>query len=196
MKVTMMPVRPTFWIALAVAELLFGAAIFFSTRAYYRADSAASTMRTPAAVPQGAPAWPTASGTGLAPADTFSTGLAVSDPTVLSRQADEAFGNRQYAQAADLYARLLGIDPGNVEVINNLGITLHYLGRSAEALTRLNEGIGIDPTHQRSWLTTGFINAQIGNVEDARMALSNAVMLGPETDVGQSAAQMLQNLPQ
>ena len=191
-----MPPSPKFWIALVIGELVFGGAIFLATRAYYRADGARPVVPAAVAVPQGAAAWPGGSSAPLAPADSFSTGLGVSDPTVLSRQADEAFSNRQYDQAAARYTQLLAIEPGNVEVINNLGITLHYLGRSGEALTKLREGIGIDPTHQRSWLTTGFINAQLGNLDDARTALSNAIMLGPDTDVGQSAATMLQNLPQ
>ena len=44
-----------------------------------------------------------------------------------------------------MYSQLLAFDPKNVEVYNNLGITLHYLGRSAEAVQRLNEGLALDP---------------------------------------------------
>jgi tetratricopeptide (TPR) repeat protein len=73
----------------------------------------------------------------------------VEDPVEVTRQANEYFANKQYYKAADLYERLLVFGPNNVDTYNNLGITLHYLGKSSEAILRLNEGVAIDPTHQR-----------------------------------------------
>ncbi|MGW8368799.1 MAG: tetratricopeptide repeat protein [Gammaproteobacteria bacterium] len=89
----------------------------------------------------------------------------------------------------------MSFDPNNVEVYNNLGITLHYIGRSDEALRRLDQGVAIDPTHQRIWLTLGYVNSQLGNAEQARTALTKAVQMDPDNDIGQSAAKMLEALP-
>jgi Flp pilus assembly protein TadD len=97
--------------------------------------------------------------------------------------------------AAELYERLLVLGPNNVETYNNLGITLHYIGRSNEALRRLNEGVAIDPAHQRIWLTLGFVNSQLGNTEQARAALNTAADLNAANEIGKSAIKMLADLP-
>ena len=52
------------------------------------------------------------------------------DPAAISQRADAAFTGGNYAEAAALYDQLLAIDPQNVELYNNLGLTLHYLGKS------------------------------------------------------------------
>ena len=93
-----------------------------------------------------------------------------------------------------MYERLLVFDPGNVDTYNNLGLTLHYLNRSTEALGKLNDGIAVNPEHQRIWLTLGFINSQLGNTEQARAALTRA-QVGTDTTIRESAAQMLEALP-
>lgn len=190
--------RSSFWIAIAISEVVFGLVVFAATR-YYYVSRAADETRAATATSLPAIAWPpTRVGAELAPADRFTTALPTtsSDPAVIAQQADEAFANKNYERAAGLYAQLLALAPENPEVYNDLGLTLHYVGRSTEALERLSEGVAIDPTHQRLWLTTGFVYAQTGNIEDARLALGNAIMIDPESDVGRSAAEMLANLPQ
>lgn len=108
---------------------------------------------------------------------------------------DQYFANNQYEQAADMYQQALDAGSATVNTYNSLGITLHYLARSDEALRVINEGIAKDPTYQRIWLTSGYVNSQLGNFEQARQALTKAVQLGADTDVGQSAAEMLEALP-
>ena len=113
----------------------------------------------------------------------------------LSRQADQYFTSQQYDLAAQSYERLLALRPGNADVLNELGLTLHYLGRSDEALRRLNEGVAADPTHQRIRLTLGYVNSQLGNTKEARAALTAATQIGTDEDIRQSALTMLKNLP-
>ncbi|MDH3805831.1 MAG: tetratricopeptide repeat protein, partial [Gammaproteobacteria bacterium] len=119
----------------------------------------------------------------------------VQNPADMSRQADEYFSNRQYDRAADLYERLLVFSPNNAEIHNNLGLTLHYLGRSTEALRRLNDGIAVDRSNQRIWLTLGYVNSELGNTEEARTALTTATQIGSDESIRQSALNMLENLP-
>jgi Flp pilus assembly protein TadD len=119
----------------------------------------------------------------------------IEDPAEISRQAGEYFTKKQYDKAEKLYERLLVLGPNNVETFNNLGITLHYIGRSNEALRRLNEGVAIDPAHQRIWLTLGFVNSQLGNTEQARAALNTAADLNAANEIGKSAIKMLADLP-
>ena len=51
--------------------------------------------------------------------------------------------------------------------------SIHYtkLYESGEALSRLDEGVAADPGNQRIWLTLGFVNSQLGNIDEARKAL-------------------------
>jgi hypothetical protein len=39
------------------------------------------------------------------------------------------------------------------------------------------------------------VNSQVGNTEEARTALTKAIDMNPDTDIGQSAANMLAQLP-
>jgi len=114
---------------------------------------------------------------------------------MISRQADIAFTNKQYDTAATLYEKLLSFSPNDAEIYNNLGLTLHYIGRSEEALRRLNEGVAVDGGHQRIWLTLGYVNSQLGNFEQARTALTNAIQVGGNESIRESATKMLEELP-
>ncbi len=185
-----------FWVPMTVFQIVFGLTVFTITRQYYIQDpdnvSADSTeIRQPAFV------WPddqTEINSTQLNSSTFNQS-SVEDPVEVTRQANEYFTNKQYDKAADLYERLLVFGPNNVETYNNLGITLHYLGKSSEAILRLNEGVAIDPTHQRIWLTLGFVNSQIGNTVQARRALNTAVKINAGNEIGKSATKMLADLP-
>lgn len=180
-----------FWSSMVVFQVLFGLAVFGLTRQYYLQDHEEAAA-SPTVAPEEAFDWVTRiPQTGQALLES----PASNNPVELTRQADEYFSNQQYDQAARLYERLLAIDGNNVVLHNNLGITLHYLGRSSEALDWLNQGIAIDPANQRIWLTLGYVNSQLGNVDEARSALMAAVEMGPDSQVGQTAARMLEGLP-
>lgn len=187
--------NPRFWIFMALFQVTFGLAVFAVTRQIYLQDANTLTAE-PVSRNAESGQWPVSDrGSDLEQLITSVPGPAdTTDPWVLADQADEAFVNQQFDQAADLYHQLLMADPNNVDTYNNLGITLHYLGRSAEALNVLNEGIAIEPGYQRIWLTLGFVNGQTGNIDEARSALATAIDLGPDTEVGQSARKMLQTL--
>jgi len=185
-----------FWISITVFQVAFGLAVFFATRQYYISDSDPVGF-DPVVLPQSLPVWPDPiAETGLTQPEWSMPGeLTGEDPVQLSRQADEYFASKQYNKAADLYERALALNPNNVDTYNNLGLTLHYLGRSTEALSRLNEGVALNPTHQRIWLTLGFVNSQLGNIEQARAALGTAAQMETDSEIGRSARKMLENLP-
>jgi tetratricopeptide (TPR) repeat protein len=182
-----------FWLAMAVFQIVFGLTVFAVTRHYYFAASTEAAVPTRLGAAAPAP-WPDVALT--APSAASPTGATPgTDPLALANQADAAFASKQYATAAELYAQLLQLDLGNVDLYNNLGITLHYLGRSEEALRRLAEGAALDPQHQRIWLTTGFVNLQLDNTERARSALTNAASMGTDASIRASAEKMLASLP-
>jgi len=184
-----------FWVFMAVFQVIFGFTVFGLTRQYYN-----QPPQTPAA----APANDHTSGAGLPQAapgsdleqlmNLFPAQPAQQDPQTILTTADNHFALGQYEQAAQGYSRLIEMGSVDADIYNNLGITLHYLGRSNEALAVLDQGIAIDPNYQRIWLTKGFVNGQAGNLEQARAALSRAIELGAQTEVGRSAQQMLDQL--
>jgi predicted Zn-dependent protease len=184
-----------FWLLMAVFQLAFGLAVFAITRQYYIEDDAVSvSVNSASRTVTGIGTWPEPG----AESDlenlisNYPGNSGTDDPVQISRQADDYFSNRQYDKAADLYQKLLKLDPNNADTFNNLGITLHYLGRSDEALRVLEDGVAVDPSYQRIWLTLGFVSSQAGNTARAREALETAAQMGADTEVGQSAMQMLQ----
>jgi Flp pilus assembly protein TadD len=184
-----------FWISIAVFQILFALAVFAITREYYTTN-VSPLISPPATTSQSVPAWP--NNISQAEIDRLSLpklgDLAPQDPVEIYRQAEDLFANRQYDRAAELYARLLVLSPNDGEIYNNLGLTLHYLGRSGEALERLNEGVAADPENQRIWLTLGYVNSQLGNTAQARTALTNATQIGTDESIRQSAMKMLEDL--
>jgi cytochrome c-type biogenesis protein CcmH/NrfG len=116
------------------------------------------------------------------------------DPATMSLLANEYFANGQFEEAADLYSQLSVLDPGSVDLQNNLGLTLHYINRSEEALAVLTKGSRMNPGNQRIWLTLGFVNKALGNDDAAKSSLQTAERINPDSDVGKSASRMLSEL--
>lgn len=189
-------VRDTkFWLSIAMFQIVFGLVIFAVTRDYYRPEPLERRAH-PATMSPSASSWQGITETDisrLAPG-VFGESSA-EDPIEISRRANQFFSNRQYEQAARSYEQLLAFDAENVEILNNLGLTLHYIGRSDEALRRLNDGVATSPDNQRIWLTLGYVNSQLGNVDAAREALTKATTIGNNESIRQSAMNMLEELP-
>ena len=181
-----MKVTAKFWLILAIFEIAFGLVIFVATRAYYLQP--ATTVQVN-------------SGTSGA-MDSLSqyqkmmetSPPSASDPASYSRQGDNYFGLKEYEQAAVNYAKVVELDPKNAEAFNNLGLSLHYAGRSAEAVEKLRRGAQADPSYQRIWLTLGFVQAAMGRKQDAQQALQQAVDAGPDTPIAEEAKRMLGRL--
>jgi len=188
--------RKQFWLSLAAFQIVFGLIVFAATRQYYL-----DRVERPAAREPIVDSTLPARSENITEADLARFGLLVpsttvsDDPDEILRLANQYFADRQYDQAAVFYEKLLTFAPDNTDTLNNLGLTLHYVGRSAEALKRLQDAVVIDPNYQRAWLTLGFVNSQVGNTEDARVALTNAIERGPDEAIRKSASDMLLTLP-
>ena len=183
------------WLQTLALLLVFGLIVFAVTRQMYIGDAqtvsaTGSNSAAPSAMPQG---------------DQFEIDTALvesllsfdskkEDPATMSLLANNYFANQQYAEAADLYGQLAALDPGNVEIQNNLGLTLHYINRSEEALAVLMKGSALNPGNQRIWLTLGYVNKELGNLDEAKFSLETAEQIDPDNDVGRSASRMLSEL--
>ena len=185
-----------FWILMTVFQVAFGLIVFAITRQYYIHDQDKISANT-SVMAQPAPEWPERDMESELEQliSTYPGQSITEDPAVVLHRADEFYTNGQYDKAADLYQQLLATGSNDVNTYNNLGITLYNLGRSTEALRILNEGVAVDSSYQRIWLTLGFVNSQLGNTGQARLALTTAVQMGADTEVGRTATEMLGNLP-
>lgn len=188
-----------FWVLMTVFQIVFGLTVFALTRQYYLEAPDERGRATAAAHPTESD-WPAPSAQGdlanlISSFPPTSAGRPLStDPNVLSAQADAFFGQAQYQSAAHLYEQALEAGGTDANTYNSLGLTLHYLGRSAEALSLLEEGIAVDPGYQRIWLTLGYVNSQLGNEAEARTALTTAVQMNADNEISHSAASMLDKL--
>lgn len=172
-------------VAIAGFLVLYGLAVFLGTRAYYTTQPTAQS-----ATPRPAASDELQRYQAMMSGDAQGQGV-----DALIGRGDEHFERREYVEASAAYARALKMAPGDVELHNNLGLTLHYQGRTDEALAALRDGVQVDPGYQRIWLTLGFVQAGMGDTAAARTALQRAVELAPDSPIGQEAERMLGRLP-
>ena len=113
------------------------------------------------------------------------------DPQALSMLADQYFEMRNYGQAAELYKKIIELNPQDIDSYNDLGLVYHYTNRSALALDILRKGTTVDPSYQRIWLSYGFVLLSTGQTAEAQTVLGKVIELNPNNDVGQEAQRML-----
>ncbi len=171
--------------------VIYGLAVFFATRAYYRPAPSVSTAVAPAVTP----AMPADHPNVTAQLRPFPLQPLGDDLAGIMDKANAAFDNKDYETAVRGYARASQLAPDNAAIYNDLGLTLFYLGRTDEALEKLNKGVGLDPALQRIWLTLGFVQFHAQHPQEARAALQKAIDLGADSQVGQEARRLLGQLP-
>ena len=66
----------------------------------------------------------------------------------LAHLAHLRFGQKKYEDALDLYRTHATLKPDSVTVHANIGVTLYFLGRHAEALESMERVLRLDPDHQ------------------------------------------------
>ena len=183
------------WWALGVLVLVvFGVAVFAATRAYYKHEEAARVART--GLPPAGDFQPPVSllGPGAMPDAPQAPPAPGADLQSLVAAGDQHFEKREFAEAAQAYEQALALSPHDPELYNNVGLTLHYIGRSADALEKLKEGTKVDPKYQRVWLTLGFVEAHQNQMAEAKHSFQRAIDLGADTPVGQEAKRLLDQL--
>jgi tetratricopeptide (TPR) repeat protein len=183
------------WLQTLALLIVFGLIVFAVTRQMYVSD--AQTVSATGSDTAAPPAMPRGDQIEINPAvldSLLSFDAKKKDPATMSLLANKYFANKQYAEAADLYGQLSALDPGNVDIQNNLGLTLHYINQSEEALAVLMKGSALNPDNQRIWLTLGYVNKELGNLDEAKSSLETAEKINPDNDIGRSASRMLSEL--
>jgi tetratricopeptide (TPR) repeat protein len=113
------------------------------------------------------------------------------NPESLALLGDKYFENNRFEQAIIIYERVLELNPKDVDTYNDLGLALHYTGRSDVAIETLKKGIKVMPSYQRIWLSLGFVLTSTKKNEEAKTALKKAIELDPNTEMGQEAKRIL-----
>lgn len=109
----------------------------------------------------------------------------------LDAMAESYFSGGHYDAAIGVYRKILARDPNDANVLNELGLALHYSAKSDAALEALEKATALDPKLQRAWLSYGFVLKSLGREKQARAALKQTVALGPATPQGLEAQAML-----
>ncbi len=128
----------------------------------------------------------------ISPAD--EPGVDENDPKALALFGDRYFESGRYAEAVDVYKKVLALDPEDIDTYNDMGLAYQYLNQPDKAIETLKKGAALMPSYQRIWISLGFVQASAGNNSEARTALSKAVELGPDTPVGKESQRMLNQL--
>lgn len=108
-----------------------------------------------------------------------------------ARLGDLYFENARFEKAIQEYQKVLVLNAQDVDTYNDLGLALHYTGRSGTAIDTLKKGTAVNPSFQRIWLSLGFVLASTGRNEEAREILQKAIQINPDTDIGVEAERML-----
>jgi tetratricopeptide (TPR) repeat protein len=181
------------------------AGVMFGLIAGWIIGSQQTTMRTPPAAAQAADAASPASGGG-------STRAAVLDQTqvnALKAVADREttnpkprielanlyFDAERYDDAIKWYADALKLDPKDVNVSTDLGVSYYYTNQPDKALAQFDHSLKIDPKHAKTILNVGIVKA-FGkqDLQGAQQAWEQVIQLAPDSPEGQAAKRALDSL--
>ncbi|MEE8328303.1 MAG: tetratricopeptide repeat protein, partial [Thermodesulfovibrionia bacterium] len=108
-------------------------------------------------------------------------------PESLAILGDRYFESNRFQDAIDIYERVLKLNPDDVDTYNDLGLALHYIGKSDRAIDTLTRGTEVNPSFQRMWLSLGFVLTATGKNDEAKEALKKAFELDPNSEPGLEA---------
>lgn len=99
--------------------------------------------------------------------------------SALNLKATLAACTHRLALAVDLYQDLLREQPGHVEALANLGLSLQKLHRYEEAVVHLRQAIALRPGHANAHLNLGLTYQSLGRSQEAKASYLAALALEP-----------------
>jgi predicted O-linked N-acetylglucosamine transferase (SPINDLY family) len=99
--------------------------------------------------------------------------------SALNLKATLAARTHRLALAVELYQDLLREQPGHVEALANLGLSLQKLQRHEEAVVHLRQAIVLRPGHANSHLNLGLTYQSLGRDQEAKASYQAALALEP-----------------
>lgn len=101
----------------------------------------------------------------------------------------------RYSDAITWYAESLALNPADVNVSTDLGVSYYYSNQPDQALKQLDHSLQIDPKHTKTLLNMGVVRA-FGK-QDLKGAMDvwrRLVEIAPESPEGRQAKQALESL--
>ncbi len=102
-------------------------------------------------------------------------------PPVSYEDAETAYKNGQYADAAELFAAYIESKPDNPWGRYMLGLSAWKAGDLARAETAFDEALTLDPTHLKSMLNSTRVLLDRGRGEEALERINTAVEMAPQS---------------
>jgi tetratricopeptide (TPR) repeat protein len=101
----------------------------------------------------------------------------------------------RYEEAARWYEQALKLNPDDVNVSTDLGVSYYYLNQPDRALEQFAHSLRVDPRHTKTMLNIGVVRA-FGkqDLEGAAVAWRQVVEIAPDSAEGRTAKQALDNL--
>jgi cytochrome c-type biogenesis protein CcmH/NrfG len=113
------------------------------------------------------------------------------DPAAWLAVANLAFDLRRWEVAVEAYENHLELVPGDPDVMSDLAVSLHGMGRSQEALAMFDRAQQTSPQHWQSRFNEIVVLADLGRLDDAAQVMSELQRMQPENpDVQRLAAEL------
>jgi cytochrome c-type biogenesis protein CcmH/NrfG len=184
-------------VAFGIAGVLFGLI------AGWIIGSQQAVVRPPAAAPVAQQA---TSGSGAAPRAAVLDETQVNAlKTVAEKEASNAtprvqlgnlyFDAEKYDDAIKWYGDALKLEPKDVNVSTDLGVSFYYSNQPDKALTQFDQSLKLDPRHAKTLLNVGIVKA-FGkqDLEGAEAAWRQVVAIAPDGPEGQAAKRAIDSL--
>jgi tetratricopeptide (TPR) repeat protein len=102
------------------------------------------------------------------------------------------FDAQQFDEAITWYEAALKLNPNDVNVSTDLGVSYYYTNNPDKALTQLDRSLKIDPKHAKTLLNIGIVKAFAKqDLEGASQAWQQVIQLAPDSPEAQAAKRAL-----
>jgi tetratricopeptide (TPR) repeat protein len=92
----------------------------------------------------------------------------------LSQEAQQAFEDRDYGRALELYRAILGEHPEFADIRHGAGLCLVFLGRPEEALDQFDFALQVNAGYVEAHISRALVLQELGRYDEARAAFERA----------------------
>ncbi|MFB3764014.1 MAG: tetratricopeptide repeat protein [Methanotrichaceae archaeon] len=110
---------------------------------------------------------------------------------VLLHKGMDKVRRMQYEEAAEIFDRVVAINPDIPEAWNNRGVALFQLGRINEAIESYNKSLALDPNNLETLRNMGVLLLSICQFDEALECCEHVLKLGGEPEDMESKATAL-----